>query len=79
METLYADCVSAFNLHNGMIRIVLGTMAESENSTEPVKNHTVVIMPIQGFLKAATTANKFLEKMEEAGVVKTKEEQEIKE
>ena len=79
METLYTDCVSSFNLHNNMIRIVLGTMAESENSIEPIKNHTVVIMPIQGFLKAAISANQLLEKMEEAGVIKKKEEQENKE
>lgn len=75
MTTIYADSMGAIHFRGGMIRIECGNFKTQDDVTS-LETHTVLVMPVQGFLNVMKSGAELIEKMKETGAVVEKEKTE---
>lgn len=76
MQDIYTDAFTNISVTGGIVRIDLGSLqAPAKGETEPtVVNNQRLIMPLDAFLVAHRTCEQVIGKMQEAGLIRKRED-----
>ncbi|MBF0562429.1 MAG: hypothetical protein HQL37_10500 [Alphaproteobacteria bacterium] len=70
MIDIFAHSISRADFLEGMVRLELVTLVPGENAPDAVAKHAIYL-PLEGFLRAASTMDNFLRELSKAGIVKS--------